>query len=92
MSQVEKKIKFIKNWYIVECAKLSFVDKIKLAKMWIEICTKDEEYEMAEAIKQEKNKIIRRHIKENKRKNSKKIIIWIYLCKRNISTWFKKNK
>lgn len=94
MSQVEKKIRFIKAWYNNECAKLGFGDRLKLAKIWIEICLKDEEYEMAAAIKEEKERMIKRHIKEkrNSRRLSQKIIIGIYLLKRKIRAWWIKSR
>ena len=91
MSQIEKKTKFIKAWYVNECSKLSFGDRLKLARVWIDICLKDEEYEMAATIKEERQKVIKKHIKEkrSKRRLSQKFIIWLYLCKRKISAWFK---
>lgn len=91
MSQVEKKIKFIKAWYVNECAKLTFGDNLKLARIWIDICLKDEEYEMAAAIKEERKKIIENHIKEkrSKRRFAQKLMITIFLLKRKIRAWFK---
>ena len=91
MSQADKKIKFIKTWYINECAKLSFGDRLKLARIWIDICLKDEEYEMAAAIKEERQKVVKKHIKDkrSKRKLSSKIVIAIYLCKRKFTAWIK---
>ena len=91
MSQVEKKIKFIKAWYVNECSKLSFGDRLKLARIWIDICLKDEEYEMAATLKEERQKVIKKHIKDkrSKRRVSQNIIICLYLFKRKISTWFK---
>ena len=91
MSQVDKKIKFIKAWYINECAKLSFGDSLKLARIWINICLKDEEYEMAATIKAEKENVIKNHIKDKrkKRKLSQKIVIFLYLTKRKINAWIK---
>ena len=91
MSQVEKKIKFIKAWYTNECTKLSFGDRLKLARIWIDICLKDEEYEMAAAIKEERQKVVKQHIKNkrSKRKLSQKLVIGVYLAKRKISAWFK---
>ena len=91
MSQADKKSKFIKDWYVVECANLSFGDRLKLARLWTNICIKDEEYEMAAAIKEEKQKIIKNHIKEkrSKRSFSQKLMIFIYLKKRRISAWIK---
>jgi len=94
MSQVEKKVKFIKAWYTAECSKLSFGDRLKLARIWINICLKDEEYEMAAAIKDERQKVIKRHIKEkrSKRRFSQKAVIFIYLTKRKIRAWWIKSR
>jgi len=88
-TQVEKKIKFIRAWYTNECNKLSFGDRLKLARIWIDICLNDEEYEMAAAIKEERQKVIKRHIKEkrSRRKLSSKIIVAIYLCRRKFLYW-----
>jgi len=90
MNQV-KKAQIIRDWYKKECENLNFGDRLKLAKAWINICLKDEEYEIAAAIKSEKTDIIKRHIRE-KRKNrelSQKVIIYIYLIKRRIYSWIK---
>lgn len=91
MSQAEKKIKFIRDWYAEECASLSFGDKLKLARIWTIICIKDEEYEMAAAIKKERQKIIKNHIKEKrgKRRFSQKLIVFLYLSRRRILAWIK---
>ncbi len=89
MAQVDKKIRFIRTWYINECAKLSFGDRLKLARIWIDICLNDEEYEMAAAIKIERQEIIKRHIKEkrSKRSFSQKAVIAIYLWRRKFMAW-----
>jgi len=94
MSKVDKKVSFIKSWYITECSKLNFGDKLKLARLWIGICLKDEEYEMAAAISEEKKSVIKNHIKEkrSKRKLSQKLIIFIYLTKRKIRAWWIKSR
>ena len=94
MSKADKKIEFIKSWYITECSNLSFGDKLKLAKVWIDICIKDEEYEMASSIKDERKKIIDRHIKEKRKKRrlSQRIVVALYLLNRKISTWFKSKR
>ena len=94
MSQVEKKIKFIKAWYTNECTKLSFGDRLKLARIWIDICLKDEEYEMAAAIKEERQRVVKQHIKEkrSKRRFSQKLVIGIYLLKRKIVAWVKNKR
>ena len=64
MSNADRKVEFIIAWYKNECTKLSFGDKIKLARIWIDICIKDEEYEMAAAIREEKTKQVKKHIKD----------------------------
>lgn len=94
MSQVDKKVRFIKSWYITECSKLNFGDKLKLARLWINICLKDEEYEMAAAIIEEKKNVIKNHIKgkRSKRKLSQRVIIFIYLTKRKIRAWWIKSR
>jgi len=94
MSQIDKKIRFIKTWYQTECAKLSFGDSLKLARVWIEICLKDEEYEMASAISDEKQKIIKKHIKEKRRRRtfSQKFVVCIYLFRRKILSWFRNRR
>lgn len=91
MSELDKKIKFIKSWYIHECFNLGFSEKLKLARVWIKICINDEEYEMAAAIKSERKNIIKQHI-QKKRKNRKfgeKIFIRLFLIKRKIKNLFK---
>ena len=94
MSNADKKVDFIKSWYINECVALSFGDKLKLANIWIDICLQDEEYEMASAIKEEKKKIIKKHIKDKKSKRtfSQKFIVFLYLKKRKIRAFFIRNK
>jgi hypothetical protein len=91
MTKAEKKAVFIRGWYIDECSNLNFSNKLKLARLWIEICLKDEEYEMAQAIKEERDKIVKRHIKEKRRKRkfSQKLIVFIYILKRKINAWFR---
>jgi len=91
MTQIDKKIKFIRNWYTNECAKLLFGDRLKLARIWINICLNDEEYEMAAAIKEERQLIIKKHIKDkrSKRSFSQKTVIAIYLWRRKFMSWVK---
>jgi len=86
MSTSSKKVDFIKSWYNGECEKLSFRDKLKLARAWTEICVKDEEYEMAAAIKAERMKMVKNHVKEKRRKRSfsQKIALWTYLKKKRV--------
>jgi cytosine/adenosine deaminase-related metal-dependent hydrolase len=91
MSQVEKKIQFIKAWYNDECANLTFGDRLKLAKIWIDICLCDEEYEMAAALKEERELMVQRHIKEKrkKRKFSQRISISVFMIIARIKKWFR---
>lgn len=91
MSQVEKKIKFIRAWYNKECVSLSFGDRLRLASMWIDICLNDEEYEMAAALKEEKTKVIKKHVKDKRknRKFSQKLVLKLFLLKRKLSVWIK---
>lgn len=91
MSQAEKKQKFIKAWYTHECTKLSFGDRLKLARIWIDICLKDEEYEMAAAIKEARQDQVKKHIKQKRRQRrlSQKIVVGLYLLKRKIRAWIK---
>jgi len=91
MSDIDKKVRFIKAWYKNECSKLSFSDRLRLARVWVNICLRDEEYEMASALKDERKKVIKKHIKDkrSKKRVSQRIIIWLYLFKRKVSVWLK---
>lgn len=98
MSELSKKLKFIKSWYIHECSKLDFNNKLKLANIWILICINDEEYEMAAILKTERANIIQEHIKTKRRSRavSQKFFIRFLLIKRiirkflrnTLSKWF----
>ena len=63
-----KKVEFILAWYNKEKVRFSFVKQVMLAKTWIDICTKNEEYEMADALQKEKEKVIKKYLK-NKRES-----------------------
>ena len=43
--------------------KFAFTKQVALASVWMEICTKNEEYEMASAIKKERIKIVDAYLK-----------------------------
>ena len=81
MSDVENKIKFILAWYNAERGKFSFSKQILLAKTWIAICTKSEEYEMAAALQKEQEKIVKEHLKEKQESRTWKEKIWYYLVR-----------
>ena len=61
-----KKVEFIVAWYNKERIRFSFTKQVILAKTWIKICTKNEEYEMSSAIQKEMEKIVKKYLK-NKR-------------------------
>lgn len=94
MSQVDKKIEFIKKWYRDECLNLEFKYKLKLARVWINVCLKNEEYEMATAIIEEKEKMIKNHIKNKRRKRGflQKLMIYVFLFKRKVNAYIKNKK
>jgi hypothetical protein len=72
MKEAEAKINFIILWYNQERVKFSFSKQITLANTWMEICTKNEEYEMASALKKEREKIVKDFIsKKRKSRNWK---------------------
>lgn len=83
ISEVENKVKFIIAWYNIERIKFSFPTQILLAKTWMEICTKNEEYEMAAALKKEKEKISKEFL--NKKRASR-------TYKQKLKYWFLKLK
>ena len=58
----QKKINFIIDWYKEARVKFSFPQQVLLAKAWIGICTKNEEYEMASALKQEMLRVVQDYI------------------------------
>ncbi len=66
MSEIQKKVDFIIAWYNNEKSKFSFANQIILAKTWIDICTRNEEYEMASALTKEKEKVIREYLKKKR--------------------------
>jgi len=67
MSEVEEKIKFIVSWYNLEKVKYPFSKQVALANVWIDICTKNEEYEMAAAIKKEKIKTVNEFLSKKRK-------------------------
>jgi len=68
MSDVKNKQDFIIAWYNIERVRFTFPHQILLANTWIEICTKNEEYEMSAALQKEKSKVIKTYL-YNKRKS-----------------------
>ena len=62
-TDVTKKVEFILAWYNKERVRFSFAKQIMLAKTWMTICTKNEEYEMASALQKEKDKVAKKYLK-----------------------------
>jgi hypothetical protein len=82
-TDVAKKVEFILAWYNKERVKFSFVKQIMLAKTWIDICTKNEEYEMAAALQKEKNKVLRVYLKNKRDSRTWKQKLWYFWTKIN---------
>lgn len=61
-----KKVEFIIAWYNKERVRFSFTKQVMLAKTWIGICTKNEEYEMSYALQKEMKKVINSHLKKKR--------------------------
>ena len=65
-ANINKKVKFIRAWYNLEKSKLSEKQKLELLNKWIAKCTKYEEYEMSNALLEEKKILIKSNrIKRN---------------------------
>ena len=77
----QKKVDFILTWFRTEGNKFTFRKKIQLAKIWIEICTKNEEYEMAAALKKEKEKVIKSYLKNKRASRTWKQKLWYFWTK-----------
>jgi hypothetical protein len=65
-TDASKKVEFIVAWYNKEKIRFSFGKQIMLAKTWIDICTRSEEYEMAAALQKEKEKVIKKHLQDKR--------------------------
>lgn len=81
MSEAQKKVDFIIAWYNMERIKFGFVKQIMLAKTWIEICTKNEEYEMAAALQREKEKVIKHYLQQKRANRTWKQKLWYWWIK-----------
>lgn len=81
MSEAKNKQDFIVAWYNIERSKFSFSTQILLAKTWIEICTKNEEYEMSAALQKEKEKVIKAYIQKKRKGRTYKQRFWYILIK-----------
>lgn len=81
MSDVENKVKFILAWYNKEKGRFSFPKQVMLAKTWIDICTKSEEYEMASALQKEQEKIVKEYLAWKRADRTWKEKLWYYTIK-----------
>ena len=82
ITDISKKLEFILTWYNKERVMFNFVSQIMLAKAWISICTKNEEYEMASALQKEKDRIIKEYLntkRANRKLRQKILYCWIKL-------------
>ena len=87
MSEVAKKVEFIIAWYNKEKVRFSFTNQVVLAKTWIDICTRNEEYEMAAALQKEKEKVIEEFLskKRESRTWEEKILYCLIKIKRKFT-------
>jgi hypothetical protein len=60
IDEKNKKVRFILAWYNAEKAKLDDGKKLKLLNKWIYSCAKFEEFEMSNALLNEKRKLVRK--------------------------------
>lgn len=81
MSESEKKIEFIITWYRKVRIRFSFQKQMLLAKTWMDICTKNEEYEMAAALKKEKQRLAEIYLNKKRKNRTYKEIIKFYILK-----------
>lgn len=80
-SDATKKVEFILAWYNTERVRFSFAKQIVLAKTWIDICTKNEEYEMAAALKKEKENVCEVYIKKKRDSRTWRQKVWYFFIK-----------
>ncbi len=79
-TDASKKVDFIVAWYNKERVNFSFAKQIVLAKTWIDICTKNEEYEMSAALKKEMNKVSKKYVeKKRKSRTFKQKCLYFYI-------------
>lgn len=81
MSDVKNKQDFIIAWYNIERVRFTFPHQILLAKTWIEICTKNEEYEMSAALQKEKEKVIKNYLQKKRSSRTWKQRFWYLITK-----------
>lgn len=87
MSEISKKVEFIIDWYTKERIRFSFSKQIVLANTWIEICTRNEEYEMAAALTKEKDDLIKKNLKKNRESRGyvEKLLYFLIKIKRKLN-------
>jgi hypothetical protein len=86
-NNARNKVKFILAWYHLENKKLKDDQKMLLLNKWIKSCTQFEEYEMSNALLNEK-RILAREIRVKivgERTLYKKLILFIKILKRRIT-------
>ncbi len=80
-TDISKKVEFILAWYAKERVRFNFVNQVMLAKTWIAICTRNEEYEMASGLQKEKDRIIKEYLKTKRASRKWKQKAWYYWTK-----------
>lgn len=80
-TDASKKVDFIVAWYNKERIRFSFVKQIMLAKTWVIICTKNEEYEMASALQKEKEKVLNAYLKNKRASRTWRQRLWYFWIK-----------
>jgi len=81
MSEVKNKQDFIVAWFNIERNKFVFTKQVLLANIWIDICTKNEEYEMSAALQKEKSKVIRDYLYKKRIGRTWKQRLWYCVTK-----------
>jgi hypothetical protein len=82
-TDASKKVEFIVAWYNKERVNFSFAKQIMLAKTWIDICTKNEEYEMSAALKKEMDIVVKTYLKKKRESRTLKQKVWYFYIKIN---------
>lgn len=81
MTEIQDKVEYIVTWYNKERVRFSFAKQMILAKTWMDIFTKNEEYEIALGLMKEKEKVLKEHIAKKKQNRTFKQKGWFFIIK-----------
>ena len=70
-SEAKQKIEFIIAWYNKVRIGMTFPKQMRLAKSWIDVSLRDDEFEMASAIKEEMASVYFKYIEYKAKKRGK---------------------